>query len=281
MYSEGIPAILCGIYTYFYLPNYPDTSEFLSEDEKHAIISNLPASQPSSSAKTWDWEQARALLRDPTFYTFTFLWICHAIGGWGVSTMLPTVIYELGLTGTAVAQLMTMVSHLLGRPSWGSEDIDHSTFTNTSSPQPTYAFGCTCLVLIGFLIHRKFVSPWVAAIAIELVALLCYILLLVIHSPLAKYIIISLAVACSVCFLPVLWPERIRAASGTTGAGLAIGITNASAQLVGIIGPYVYQARFGPLYRVSYSTSIGLLVGALGGAASTWWLLRRRDKGML
>jgi hypothetical protein len=27
-----------------------------------------------------------------------------------VSTVLPTVIYELGLTGTAVAQLMTMVS---------------------------------------------------------------------------------------------------------------------------------------------------------------------------
>jgi hypothetical protein len=50
------------------------------------------------------------LLRDPTFYTFTLLWICHAIGGWGVSTVLPTVIYELGLTGTAVAQLMTMVS---------------------------------------------------------------------------------------------------------------------------------------------------------------------------
>jgi hypothetical protein len=29
-----------------------------------------------------------------------------------VSTVLPTVIYELGLTGTAVAQLMTMVSSM-------------------------------------------------------------------------------------------------------------------------------------------------------------------------
>jgi len=31
--------------------------------------------------------------------------------------------------------------------------------------QPTYAFGCTCLVLIGWLIHRKLISPWTAAIA--------------------------------------------------------------------------------------------------------------------
>lgn len=112
-----------------------------SEDEKRAIIANLPATQPSSSAKTWDWSQARKLVKDPTFSTFTLLWICHAIGGWGVSTVLPTVIYELGMTGTAEAQLMTM---------------------------PTYAFGCICLVFIGWLIHRKFVSPWFAAIASKL-----------------------------------------------------------------------------------------------------------------
>lgn len=110
--SEGIPAILCGVYTYFFLPDYPDSSQYLSEDEKRAIMGNLPATQPTSSAKTWDWSQAKLLFKDATFPTFTILWICHAIGGWGVSTVLPTVIYELGMTGTAVAQLMTMVSEV-------------------------------------------------------------------------------------------------------------------------------------------------------------------------
>jgi hypothetical protein len=114
---------------------------------------------------------------------------------------------------------------------------------------------------------------------VESVALLCYILLLVIHSPVAKYLIISVAVACSTCVYPVLWPERIRAAHGTTTAGLAIGITNASAQLMGIVGPQVYQSRFGPEYRVSYATSIGLLVGAVGMIGATWWLVRRKGKG--
>ena len=163
-------------------------------------------------------------------------------------------------------------------------------------------------MLIGYLIHHKYVSPWLAAIAstsnvlpsspypppplyqptgsptntnptlVESVALLAYILLLVLPSPLAKYLLISVAVACSVCVYPVLWPERIRAASGTTGSGLAIGVTNASAQLMGIIGPQVYQARFGPQYRVSYGTSIGLLVGAVGGIGATWWLLGRRGR---
>jgi hypothetical protein len=48
---------------------------------------------------------------------------------------------------------------------WSPELKGANLFTNGSSPQPTYAFGCTCLVLIGYLIHRKYVSPWLAAIA--------------------------------------------------------------------------------------------------------------------
>lgn len=113
---------------------------------------------------------------------------------------------------------------------------------------------------------------------VESLALLCYVLLLVIHSPIAKYLIISIAVACSTCVYPVLWPERIRAAHGTTTAGLAIGMTNASAQLMGIVGPQVYQSRFGPEYRISYATSIGLLVGAVGMIAATWWLVSRKKR---
>ena len=103
---EGIPAILCGIYTWFCLPNYPQDAKFLSEDEKQALIDDLPKTQPTSLAKTWNWKQVEALFRDPTFPTFTLIWIFHSIGGWGVSTVLPTVIFEMGLAGSATTQLM-------------------------------------------------------------------------------------------------------------------------------------------------------------------------------
>lgn len=48
---------------------------------------------------------------------------------------------------------------------------------------------------------------------------------------------------------------------------------------MGIVGPQVYQSRFGPEYRISYATSIGLLVGAVGMIGVTWWLVRRKGKG--
>ena len=98
------------MYTFFALPNFPDAkAKFINDDEKATIIESLPKTQPQAGAKTWNSDQVKALLKDPTMATFTLVWVCHAIGGWGVGTVLPTVIYEMGLTDTAIAQLMTMV----------------------------------------------------------------------------------------------------------------------------------------------------------------------------
>ena len=233
---EGIPAILCGVYTYFMLPNYPETAKFLTNDERRTVIDSLPKTQPSSTAKTWNTEQVKAIFTDPTTATFTLIWIFHAIGGWGVQKVLPTVIFELGLTDSAISQLLTM---------------------------PTYAFGCTCLVLIGWTIQRQKLRPWIAAMVLEVLTMICYIILIVVNNSIAKYVLVTLATACSICIYPILWPERIRVAHGTTAAGLTIGLTNAAAQFNGILGPQVYRPKFGPSYKVSYSVSIGLLAGAI------------------
>lgn len=52
----------------------------------------------------------------------------------------------------------------------------------------------------------------------------------------------------------------------------------ASAQLTGIVGPQVFQSRFGPTYKVSFAASIGLLAGAVASISVTWWLVARRDR---
>lgn len=106
---EGIPAILCGFYTFFFLPNYPETSKFLTPKETHIIKDALPKTQPTMNGKAFNAAEVKALLTEPTTLTFCLLWICHGIGGWGVTFVLPTAIYQLGLTDTAISQLMTMV----------------------------------------------------------------------------------------------------------------------------------------------------------------------------
>lgn len=65
---------------------------------------------PSGKSAHWDTASVKKMLKNPTFYTFSLYWVCHAIGGFGISYALPTVIYELGFTTTANSQLMNIVS---------------------------------------------------------------------------------------------------------------------------------------------------------------------------
>ncbi|KAL0936206.1 high-affinity nicotinic acid transporter [Colletotrichum truncatum] len=255
---EGIPAILCGIYTFFFLPNCnsdepkdPETVTFLTESEREVVLADLPDQAPSMKAKTVNFQQIKDLFRNPTFVPFLMIWITHGIGGWGISFVLPTVIYELGISNTAISQVMTM---------------------------PPFTLVFVILLSLAFLVHTRRLSPWVAGLGLESAQIICYILLITVKHPIAKYIFVMIATAASQSFFAIIWPERIRAAKGTTTAGLAIGITNASCQLMGIVGPQIYQPKFGPTYRVSYSCSIGLLCGTLLSVSSAWYFVARQDK---
>lgn len=219
-------------------------------------------------AKTFSWEQTKSLFKDPTFVPFLMIWITHGIGGWGISFVLPTVIYELGISGTAISQVMTMVRApaLLLR------------IIQSHSMQPPFTLVFVILCSLAYLIHIGRLSPWIAGLAVEFTQIICYILLITVKQPVAKYIFVMIATAASQSFFALMWPERIRAAKGTTTAGLAIGITNASCQLMGIVGPQIYQPKFGPTYRVSYCCSIGLLTACLAAVCTSWFFVRRGDR---
>lgn len=121
----------------------PETAAFLSQLEKEAIIADLPARAPSMESKTFDLDQIKAMFKNPTFVPFLIIWITHGIGGFGITFVLPTVIYELGISDTAISQLMTMVSTKghAGTASLPSTDCAHSQhmplFSSSFSPWDT------------------------------------------------------------------------------------------------------------------------------------------------
>lgn len=89
---------------------------FLSEPERQAIINDLPDQAPTVNSKTFELGQFKELLKSNTFIPFLMIWITHGIGGWGISFVLPTVIYELGISSTAISQVMTMVRRSCNLP---------------------------------------------------------------------------------------------------------------------------------------------------------------------
>lgn len=107
---EGLPAIILSVVALFGLPDYPETARMLTEEERIFLNGRLASSAPSGKDKSWDWADIKELLSTSTLYTFSVYWIGHGIGGFGVNYALPTVIYELGFTSTALSQLMNIVS---------------------------------------------------------------------------------------------------------------------------------------------------------------------------
>ncbi|KAG6841789.1 hypothetical protein C0991_006673 [Blastosporella zonata] len=239
---EGIPAVLMGIATFWVLPDYPQTAKFLDDDEKSAILGLLTEHSPSKEAKTWDWHQVIALFKDPTFWTWTLLWFFHAVGGFGLSYALPTVIFQLGFTTSALSNVLSM---------------------------PPSSLTFIVLNTLGWLVQSRNYNPFRIAItahahiSVELVNIICCALLLTVKVSIVKYLALCVATATAGSVYPILWPSRVKAARGTTATGVAIGITNATSQFSGILGPSVFSTIYGPTYRVSYIVCSGLLAGSI------------------
>lgn len=64
------------------------------------------------------------------------------------------------------------------------------------------------LLTLGFLIHTGRLNLWVAGLGVEIVQIICYILLITVTHPVAKYIFVMIATAASQSFFAILWPGK-------------------------------------------------------------------------
>ncbi|KAJ5835881.1 Major facilitator superfamily domain general substrate transporter [Penicillium robsamsonii] len=246
---EGLPAVLLSVVALFGLPDYPENARMLTEEERTFLKGRLSSTAPSGKDKSWSWGDIKALLSSPTLYTFTVYWIGHGIGGFGVNYALPTVIYELGFTSTALSQLMNIPPYVacFFFP-------EYSRVFTAQRLDQTMDHCCRDTIII------------------------CYIILITVPNSIVKYLALVVATACAGSAYPVIWPERIRALEGTVAVGIGIGLTNAMAQFSGIAGPHIYSTVFGPTYRVSYIICLCFLCAAISGILASWWLIWRKDR---
>lgn len=106
---EGLPPVLLAFVALFGLPDFPETARMLTPDERNLVVRRLANIKVHGTDHNWSWRDVGDLFKQPTVYTFAGYWICHGIGGFGISYALPTVVYDLGFTTSAKAQLMNIV----------------------------------------------------------------------------------------------------------------------------------------------------------------------------
>ncbi|SJL17434.1 uncharacterized protein ARMOST_20984 [Armillaria ostoyae] len=97
---KGVPSILLAILVYLFLPSFPETSSWLSPDDRALVIRRMK--QESSKSLSHDkmtWAGAKSTLKDGRFYLHYLLSMVSCIPPISLALFAPTIINGLGYQG--------------------------------------------------------------------------------------------------------------------------------------------------------------------------------------
>lgn len=205
---EGIPAVLIGFVTLFYLTDWPREASWLPEDEREWITRELQR-EKEATARTGSYTVWQALRKKEVLH-LTLVYFLAIIGIYGFVIWFPTIVKRAtGLPDMAV----TLLSAL------------------------PYVAGLAAMLWNGWHSDRTGERRWHTALPLFLGAA-CLGIALVSGSNLLLGFISMIAVgACTTAFMPSFWalPTEMLTASA---AAASIGLINSVGNLGGFAGPY-------------------------------------------
>ncbi|MCW5231401.1 MFS transporter [Verminephrobacter eiseniae] len=200
----GIPAVVMGVVTLFYLPDSPDEVRFLSAEEKRWLHGQLAGEQTRMGDA--GGHALRALM-DPRVLLMSLCFIAFPLSAYGLSYWLPTVIKSFGVGNTNNGLLNVI-------------------------PWVLVAIGLYAVPRAAA--HAASKTPYIVAPAFF--GALCLLLSALLQTPALQFMFLCLAAAGIFSGVPVFWslPTRF-----LKGAGAAAGL--AAINSVGNLGGFIAQ----------------------------------------
>ena len=231
---EGVPAVILGVITLFYLTDRPQQARWLKKDERDWLVDQLAAEQAAKPAHISIWRA----LRNPDMLLLTAILFFGLTPNYGLSLWLPQVVQRLSQRGVSEVSLLSAVPYLLAIPlmlltGWHS---DRSGERRWHTVIPRLLSGAALTV---FYFTFSGDQIWISLFMLTLATVGFY------------------------CAHPAFWalPTRLL---GSTAAAAAIGMINSLGNLGGFVGPYA----IGFLSGQTGSFGVPLLVMAGSAFAS-------------
>ncbi|MEJ5020841.1 MFS transporter [Ochrobactrum vermis] len=200
----GIPAVIAGIITWFYLDDKPEQAKFLSTEEKdwlkQKLLQEKEALAPSSS------NPFKAMI-DPRVLLMSVCFIGFPLSAYGLSYWLPTVLKSFGIGDVANGFLNII---------------------------PWVVVGIGLYVVPAKAAKAKSSTPYIVIPAVF--GAVCLVLSAVVPNQTVQFIFLCLAAGGIFAGQPVFWslPSRF-----LTGAGAAAGL--AAINSIGNLGGFIAQ----------------------------------------
>ncbi|KAG9324800.1 hypothetical protein KVV02_004673 [Mortierella alpina] len=229
---EGLFTVACCIIVYLILPDFPETSTFLSPAEKELNIKRLKFDAGPASSTAFSWPEFWAAFKDWKVYAFIYVGLLHAVALTSLGLFVPSITRGFGYDPIAT-QLMTV---------------------------PIYTVACFCTLLCAYSSDR-FTERGFHVAAPMFIAAVGYVLLIITrHSSLVlRYISLVICTSGVYAAIPVLLAWKPSIIGGHAKRGTAIAFVMAAVQIGGIIGGQVYRNDDAPLYVRGNATCAGIL----------------------
>src|SRR5580692_3603132 len=228
---EGVPAVVFGVITIFYLTDWPRGATWLREDERDWINGELEqeklAKKKVRSYTIWQVFSQRDVILLTLSYFFA------TTGGYGISFWLPSILKRLS----------------------GQSDIRVTLFAALP-----YLAGFVMQQLNGWHSDKRTERRWHAAIPIFLCGVSLLLAVIFGSNLVLAVSLFTLVGACYFAFHPCFWAVPT-AFLGESAAAASIGLINSVGNLGGFFGPML----MGRLVSRTHSFTAGLLylVGSL------------------
>jgi ACS family tartrate transporter-like MFS transporter len=223
---EGIPAILIGMVTFFYLTDKPAGARWLAPDEAAWLEAEIQEERNRKAAVQHGnfW----LALKEPVVFSLTAIYFAGMTGLYGFTMWLPTIVKKFSGLPTLQVTLLSAIP---------------------------YAITLVLMLAVGRSSDRRNERIWHTALPL-IAAGLAFV-----GSVATKdYVWISLAMLSLVgagvwSFIPTFWTLPSTFLTGSAAA-VAIGLINSFGNLGGFAGPYVV----GYLSNKTHSTTSGIAV---------------------
>ncbi len=236
---EGLPAVVLGVVTIFYLTDWPRQARWLPDDEREWIITELEREKSERRAERAYsvWEA----LRHRNVLLLALAYFCSVTSAYGFNFWLPTILK--GLSGLSNL-LVTGVAAL------------------------PYCAGLAAMLLVGWNSDRTNERRWHTALSLTGVSLGLLLSATVSQRVGLAVTMFCLAGAGLYGYLPGFWALPTAFLTGTSAAA-AVGLINSIGNLGGFVGPYAV----GYLTKATGSFYAGVIYLAGSALASACLIL--------
>jgi D-galactonate transporter len=228
---EGIPAIVMGVITIFYLTDWPAQARWLPADERSWITEQLQREKQAKNRRhsfsVW------GALRNRDVILLTLCYFCAMTGSYGIAFWLPTILKRLsGLSDLKVTLLAAL----------------------------PYIAAFVTQQLNGWHSDRTGERRWHAALPVFLCALALSLAVVNSSRPAVSIGLFVLVGASFYGFQPCFWAVPTLFLSESAAAA-SIGLINSVGNLGGFVGPLVMGYLVGRTHN--FSAGLWYLVGSL------------------